>query len=74
MGDMFFEWYKIEPGSHAIGKIIGELHIRKLTGGTIIAVIESDQKKIVNPGPETTINEGSTVVILGEKSQVKACK
>lgn len=74
LGDMVIDWYKIEPEAFAIGKTIGELGIRQLTGGTVIAIIEHDQSKTINPGPESMIKNGATVVILGEKSQVKACK
>ncbi|MBC2721236.1 cation:proton antiporter regulatory subunit [Desulfosporosinus sp.] len=74
LGDMLIEWYKIEPGAYAIGKTIKELCIRQITGGTIIAIVEEDQSKTVNPGPEAAFSNGSTVVILGEKKQVKACK
>ncbi len=74
LGDMLIEWYKIEPDAYAIGKTIGNMRIRKDTGGTVIAIVEHDQSKIVNPGPEATFQSGATVVILGEKHQVKACK
>jgi TrkA domain protein len=74
LGDMVIEWYKIEPEAFAVGKTIGELRIRQLTGGTVIAIVEHDQSKTINPGPESMIKDGATIVILGEKSQVKACK
>jgi len=74
LGDMLIEWYKIEPDAYAIGKTIKDLCIRQVTGGTIIAIVEPDQSKTVNPGPEATFQNGATVVILGEKNQVKACK
>lgn len=72
--DMVFEWYKIEPGSKSIGKTIGELHIRKRTGATIIAVIKKNQEIITNPGPEQMILKGVTVVVIGERKQVRKCK
>lgn len=72
--EMFIEWYKVEPGSKAIGLTIGDLGIRKKTGTTIIAIVKRDQVKIVNPGPEQTIREGATLVMLGERAKVKACK
>ncbi|GBF35610.1 trkA domain protein [Desulfocucumis palustris] len=72
--DMVIEWYKIEPGLKAIGKTIGELHIRKKTGAAIIAIVKRNQAKIINPGPEQEIKEGATLVVLGEREQVKACK
>ena len=74
LGDMLIEWYKIEPDAYAVGKTIKDLCIRQVTGGTIIAIVEEDQSKTVNPGPEAAFRNGATVVILGEKNQVKACK
>jgi TrkA domain protein len=50
------------------------LGIRKKTGATIIAIVKRDQVKIINPGPEQTIREGATLVMLGERAKVKACK
>lgn len=72
--EMVIEWFKIEPEAKAAGKTIGDLGIRKRTGAAIIAVIMKDQKKIVNPGPEQVIHQGATLVVLGERGQVKACK
>ena len=72
--EMVIEWFKVEPESKAVGKTIGELHIRKRTGAAIIAIIMKDQAKIVNPGPEQIIHKGATLVLLGERGQVKACK
>lgn len=74
LGDMVIEWYKIEPGAYAIGKSIGDLCVRQSTGGTIIGIIEQNKSKTINPGPEAMIHDGATLIILGEKDKVKACK
>ncbi|MFZ5642200.1 MAG: cation:proton antiporter regulatory subunit [Bacillota bacterium] len=72
--EMVIEWYKVEPEAKSIGKTIGDLHIRKRTGAAIIAIVKRDQMKIINPGPGQIIKEGATIVILGDRGQVKACK
>ncbi len=72
--DMVIEWYKVEPTYQSIGKTIGELEIRKYTGAAIIAIVNRNREKTINPGPEQIIKEGSTLVMLGERGQVKACK
>lgn len=72
--EMFIEWFKVEPGAKSSGMTIGDLGIRKKTGATIIAIVKRDQMKIINPGPEQIIREGATLVILGERAKVKACK
>lgn len=71
---LMIEWYKIEPGARAIGKTIGELDVRQETGATIIAVIEKDHKQTINPGPEYVLCTSSTLVVAGERKQVKALK
>lgn len=73
LDDMVFEWYKVERDAQAIGKTIGDLDIRKKTGAAIIAIIKKD-KKVLNPGPEEIITPGATIVVLGDRKQVKACK
>jgi len=72
--EMVIEWYKLEPGTKSIGSTIGNLGIRKKTGATIIAIVNRDHSKIINPGPEQTLKEGATIVILGERDKVKTCK
>lgn len=72
--DLVLEWYKIEPGAACIGKTIGELAVRKNTGATIIALVETDGSKIINPGPEQVLSEETTLVVAGERRQVKAFK
>lgn len=72
--EMVIEWFKVEPEAKCVGKTIGDLHIRKRTGAMIIAVIKKDQAKVINPGPDQVIYEGATLVVLGERGQVKKCK
>lgn len=72
--EMVIEWYKVEPGDKAVCKTIGDLHVRKKTGATIIALVKKEQVKLINPGPEQMIKAGVIIVILGEREQVKACK
>ncbi|GIO06644.1 MULTISPECIES: cation:proton antiporter regulatory subunit [Brevibacillus] len=74
LDELVIEWYKIEPGSVCIGKTIGELDIRQKTGATVIAIIEKDQKQKVSPGPDSVIAAGVTLVVAGERKQVKALK
>lgn len=34
----------------------------------------SKSMKVINPGPDQVIKEGATLVVLGDRGQVKACK
>lgn len=71
--DMVFEWYKVEPSARAIGKTIGDLQIRQNTGAMIIAILKKEEK-IITPGPDQKIPEGATLVVIGDRKQVKRCK
>ncbi len=74
INNLVIEWYKVEESCYCIGKSIGELGIRKKTRVTIIAVLEKDGTKHVNPGAELKFTPGSTVVITGERKDLKAVK
>ena len=74
LDDLVIEWYKVDPASRCVGKTIGELQIRKRTGATIIAVVDKDHRQQVNPGPEYVLKADATLVVTGERHQVKACK
>ncbi|QRG68833.1 cation:proton antiporter regulatory subunit [Brevibacillus choshinensis] len=71
---LVIEWYKLESGAPCMGKTIGEMNIRQETGATIIAIIEKDHKQTINPGPDYVLQAGSTLVVAGERKQVKALK
>ena len=71
---LVIEWYKIELGSAAIGQTIGQLQVRQTTGATIMAIIEKDGRKHINPGPDQPLTEDVTLVIAGERQQVQAFK
>lgn len=72
--DMVIEWYKVDPKAKSVGKTMGDLNVRNQTGATIIAMINKDQSKVINPGPEQIIKEGATLVIIGERDSTKECK
>lgn len=72
LNDLVIEWYKVGSGAAVVGRTIGEVGIRERTGATIIAVVENDQTKRINPGPEQVIREGVTLVVAGERGQIKA--
>ena len=74
LDDLVIEWVKIESGCSCVGKTIGELAVRQNSGATIIAIIGADRKQKINPGPEDVFMDKSTVVVAGERSQVKALK
>ncbi|WP_373230102.1 cation:proton antiporter regulatory subunit [Cohnella sp.] len=72
--DLIIEWYKLEPDFKCLGKTIGELHIRKNSGASILAVIESNHSKHINPGPDYRLTSNATLVVAGERQQHKLLK
>ncbi|RUM58530.1 MAG: potassium transporter TrkA [Persephonella sp.] len=69
--DLAIEWLKIPPSSPLVGKSIKEENIRMKTGITIIAIIKENNKTIVNPPPDTVLEAGDTIVVVGTREQVE---
>lgn len=67
LGDLIIEWYRLDSNYKAIGKTIGDLRIRQRSGATVIAVIEANQRKHVNPGADLMLTSGALVVVIGER-------
>lgn len=67
------EWFRVGPQAPARGKTIGELQIRKRTGASVIDIIRGGQS-LPNPGPETVLEEGDTLVVAAKHGQLPAFK
>lgn len=72
INDLMIKWYKLDPHSPGAGKRIGDLRVRQATGATIIAIVGQDRSKKINPGPDEVLRAGQTIVVVGERGQVKA--
>ena len=72
--ELIIEWYKTEPGYKSIGKSIGELNVRQNSGAMVIAVVEKNHNKTVNPGPDFVIPSEATLVVVGEREQQRLFK
>src|SRR5690606_37499780 len=59
--NLMIKWYKLDPQSPGVGKRIGELRVRQVTGATIIAIVAPDRSKKINPGPEEVLQAGHTL-------------
>ncbi|MDE3840741.1 potassium:proton antiporter [Bacillus methanolicus] len=69
--DLIIEWYQVEPNAPAVNKTIGEIDIRNNFGVNVIAIKKKNTKKSHTPGPDTVIEAGDTLVISGERNQLK---
>lgn len=74
LDELVIEWCKIEPQFKAINKSIAELQVRQRTGATILAFVEKKNKQKINPGPDDLIMAEMTLVIAGERKQIKLLK
>jgi CPA2 family monovalent cation:H+ antiporter-2 len=59
----------VEDNSPSVGKTIGDLKLRTLTGVSIIAITRDGQTEI-NPGPDSKLQAGDILVLLGGTEQI----
>ncbi|MCR2804439.1 cation:proton antiporter regulatory subunit [Paenibacillus soyae] len=71
--ELVIEWCKLEPSYRCVNKSIAELQVRQRTGATILAAIEKGKQKI-NPGPDDILLAGMTIVMAGERQQIRQLK
>ncbi|GFN31448.1 cation:proton antiporter regulatory subunit [Paenibacillus xylaniclasticus] len=74
LDDLIIEWYKIEHHARAIGNTIGGLQVRQKTGASIIAVVNKDGTKVINPGPDHVITQESILIVAGERKNLRQLK
>lgn len=69
--DLLIEWFKVEQNAPAISQTIGNLEVRNKYNVTVIAILKKNMKQLFNPGSETIIDAGDTLVLSGERTQLK---
>ncbi|MBE9592321.1 MAG: hypothetical protein IMF19_02465, partial [Proteobacteria bacterium] len=68
-GEASLESIKVEHGAKIANKKIKDLRIKEKFGVTILAIIR-DKKVIAYLGPEDEIQEGNTVVVIGDRESL----
>ncbi|WP_336134554.1 cation:proton antiporter regulatory subunit [Natronomonas amylolytica] len=68
--DSLLEWVKVAEGSDIVGKTLEELDFRNETGASVVSIQRDDETES-NPGPDTVIQAGDTLIILGSR---EACR
>jgi len=74
LDDLVLEWFVIKPGAASIGKTIRDLQARTATGASIVSLIEPNNVKRTNPEADTTLNEGATLILAGDRRNIAALK
>ncbi len=74
LDDLVLEWFTIEKGAACIGRTISDLQVRTATGASIVSIIEPNRIKRTNPGADTVLNEGATLILAGDRGNLTAMK
>ena len=64
--DTYLEWYNVTESADIAGKTLEEADVRDRTGVSIVAIQRGDEL-ISPPTPETVLEIGDTLVVIGER-------
>ena len=64
------EQVTVPGGSPLVGRRLADAGIRKATDVLVIAVRDARGKYVYNPGPDTVLTEGATLIVLGARDSV----
>lgn len=65
----YIEWFQVDPGAALAGQSLAAAGVRERTGVSVIA-IERGERVVPSPDPETVIEPGDTVVVIGSSEDV----
>jgi voltage-gated potassium channel len=73
-GELEFRLHELtlKKNSPLAGKSIAEAEIRLKTGAVIMAIHKSHGKFNLQPGPDSTLNAGDTLVLIGTQDQIES--
>lgn len=69
--DTFLEWYGVTSEAEIAGQSIADARVRERTGASIVA-IQRDDELLSSPEPETVLEVGDTVVVIGDREDCTA--
>jgi voltage-gated potassium channel len=64
--ELQLEELKVKPNASLIGSSLKEAEVRRKLGVIIVAIEDAAGKMVFNPSPDARINEGDTLIALGE--------
>ena len=71
LGEAIIEWRDVTADSPFVGQTLGEAHIRRETGVSVIAIQRGDETH-PNPAADFTIEAGDILVTLGTREEQAA--
>jgi voltage-gated potassium channel len=69
--ELMFEEIAVQEGSRLDGMAIAESDIRRDYNVIIIAIKQSSDEMVFNPGPAVTLRGGDTLITLGDRDQLR---
>jgi TrkA domain protein len=72
--DLVLEWFTLPSGSTGAGRTIHDLQVRTITGASIVSLIEPNRTTRTNPGADTLLNEGATLILAGDRRSIAKLK
>jgi CPA2 family monovalent cation:H+ antiporter-2 len=66
--ELNIEWHQVPPDSIHAGYAIGALHIRRITGASVVAIVR-DNEVMVNPEAAVVVQGGDSLAVLGTEKQ-----
>lgn len=64
--ETFLEWYNVTADADIVGQTLAESAIRDRFGVSVVA-IQRDNEVVPSPGPDAMIEDGDTLVVIGDK-------
>lgn len=68
--ETFLEWYTVQAGAELAGQTLAEAQVRQRTGVSIVA-IQRDDTLVPSPTPDSAIEVGDTLVVIGDRDDVR---
>jgi TrkA domain protein len=69
-GNTVIEWVDLAADSPLVGRTLGESNVRSDLGVSVIA-IQRDEETIANPGADTRLEAGDTLVAVGPRENCR---
>lgn len=66
----FLEWYNVEDGADLAGQTLADARVRERTGVSVVA-IERDETVVPSPKPDTEIEVGDILVVIGSQEDIR---